>query len=82
VTPPPLAPATGDHDSAVAFLSSRTSDGGVFGESDADRLYDIADDDHVWGRVAAGDLDGDGNPELLVSYYEYERYGGAYIFSW
>jgi len=74
--------ATTDHDSAVAFLSSRTGDGGVYSESDADRLYDITDDDHVTERVASADLDGDGNPELLVSYYEYERYGGAYIFSW
>jgi len=64
------------------YLSTTLLEGGAFDESGATRsLHADLYDDEVGRALTAGDLDGDGNPELIVQYSSYGC-GGAYIFSY
>lgn len=63
------------------FLSSVVNAGGTFDETSAERSYRTTEDDSTYEGLGAADLDGDGNPELLIQYLIY-GYGGAYIFSY
>jgi len=73
---------TGGDNSDILVLSSTFLAGGVTLETEADRVYDADPDDDLGDPVAAADLDGDDNPELMLSYFYYHYRGGAYIYSW
>jgi hypothetical protein len=62
------------------YTSTTWVDGGSFGEEAASRTYLGNSTEDAFEAVSAGDLDGDGNPELLIQFGPYT--GGAWIFSW
>lgn len=64
------------------FESALLAVGGSFGEADAIRTYLSVAGDEAGSQVGAGDLDGDGNPELVFERLYFDVDGGAYIFSW
>lgn len=64
------------------FESSLFAGGGSFGEADASRRYVGTEAEYPQYNLAAGDLNGDGDPELMIEERIAGSGGGAFIFSW